>query len=375
VIEMIRKSESGQTIIIAIILLAVGSLLVLPVLQHVFTNVNYNQRIECRTLTDYSADAGLQLATCYIYNDPAVYTASPLSENFTVNGKTVFVNAEYVGGGLFSVNSTASGGNCGSTTIRSFINLSHGAFAYALAAQADLIIDNSNVDTYPDLGEGAPVHSNSNIDISGPKFSTRKIYGDTSAVGTVTGWEDNVVGEVEEGSDNLTFPSANAVLYKTIAQEGGTHVGDLAYSGGGNYTAGPLYITGSLTVDAWTILNLDGPLYIDGDLIVNNGIILGNEHVLSEGSATITGGAYYGSEFIPVVTSIYQDITVAGPGVAETVLFAPNGNISLDNVELYGAAGGIQVIVENSFIWYSERLHGRADLPGSQLYPLTYSYD
>jgi len=108
---------------------------------------------------------------------------------------------------------------------------------------------------------------------------------------------------------------------------------------------------------------------------VSNGVIVGNEHVLCEGDITITGGAYYGSEMIPVITSVYGDITVAGPGVAETVLYAPEGIVYLSNVELYGAAGGATVTVTNSYIWYSEELHGRADLPGSELYPLTYSYD
>lgn len=373
---MFRKSESGQTIIIALILLAVGSLLVIPVLQHVFTNLNYNQTIDCRTLNDYSADAGLQYATCMIYNDPGTYTTSPLSVNFTVNGRTVEVNAEYGGGGLFSINSTAIGGPCGSTTIRSFVSLSHGAFAYALAAKGELTIDNASVDTYPELGVGAPIHANNNINITGPKKDARKVYGDASAVGTISGQEYVAEGfEIEEYSDNLTFPTTNAELYKTIAEEGDTHVGDLQYSGGGSYNVGPLYITGDLTVDAWTVVTLDGPLYVDGNITVNNGVMIGNEHVLCEGSVTITGGAYFGSEFIPVITSIYQDITVDGPGVAETVLFAPNGNLILNNVTLYGAAGGANVTVGNSEIWYSEKLHGRADLPGSELYPITYSYD
>ena len=371
---MFRKTESGQTLILALALLVVGGLLVLPVLTNTFTNLNYNQTIECRTLNDYSADAGLQYATCKIYNDPGTYTTTPLSENFTVNGRTVNVNAAYGGGGRCSINSTARGGPCGSTTIRSFVSLSHGAFAYALAAKGDLTIDNANVDTYPELGIGAPIHANTNIDISEPSKSTRKVYGNASAVGTITG-EEYVTGNVTPGSDNLAFPNTNDELYKTIAQDGGTHVGNLQYSGGGSYNVGPLYITGDLIVDAWTVVELDGPLYVDGNVTVNNGVLVGNEHVLCEGDVTITGGAYFGSEFIPVITSVYGDIAVDGPGVAETVLFAPNGNVILNNVELYGAAGGVNVIVDNSNIWYSEKLHGRADLPGSELYPLTYSYD
>ncbi|MBU2535042.1 MAG: hypothetical protein ABIK32_08220 [Chloroflexota bacterium] len=369
---MFRKSESGQTIVIALILLAVGSLLVIPVLNHVFTNLNYNQTIECRTLNDYSADAGVQYATCKIYNNAAAYAESAVTENFTANDRTVDVTIEYIGGGLYSINSTAHGGGCGSTTIRSFVNISHGSFAYALAAKQDLTINNTNVDTHPDQGLGAPIHSNINIDISGPPKGERKIWGDASAVGTITG-EGYVTGNVTQGSDNLTFPTTNAELYKTIAQEGGT-VDNLEFSGGGTFdNVGPKYVTGNMIVDAWTTVVLAGPLYIDGYLQVNNGNIEGREHIICEGDVQILGGGY-GSEDIPVITSLYGDITLQGP-VVDAVLYAPNGTVLLENLELYGAAGGLQVTVDNSLIWYSEKLHGRADLPGSELYPLTYSYD
>jgi len=369
---MSRKTESGQTLILALALLVVGGLLVLPVLTNTFTNLNYNQTIECRTLNDYSADAGLQYVICKIYNYPGAYIESPLAENFTINGRTVNVNAGYGGGGLFSINSTASGGGCGSTTIRSFVSLSHGAFAYALAAMDSIIINNTSVDSFPDPGF-APIHSNNTIDISGPKKGGQtQINGDASAATTITG-QEYVLGEIEEYSDNVTFPTTNAELYKTIAKEGDTHSGDLTYSGGGSYNVGPLYITGSLTVDANTTLVLQGPLYIDGNLEINNGHIDGNEHIICEGYAQIFGGGY-GSEFIPVITSLYDNIMLEGP-LVDAVLYAPNGSVTLSNLELYGAAGGVQVNVDNSFIWYSEQLHGRADLPGSELYPLTYSYD
>ena len=356
-------------------MLAVGSLLVLPVLQHVFTNLNYNQTIECRTLNDYSADAGLQYVICKIYNDPGTYTTAPLSENFTVNGRTVNVNAVYGGGGLFSINSTATGGPCGSTTIRSFVSLSHGAFAYALASKANLTISNSNVDTFPYPGVGAPVHSNNNMVITEPKKSSNKIWGDASAMGTIEGQEHVADGyEIEEYSDNLTFPNTNAELYKTIAEEGGTWPGD--YTVSGTEELGPLYITGSLIVDAWNSVTLIGPLYIDGNLEVHSfASISGNEHIICEGDVIMQGGIYYGSELIPVITSLYGDIQIPAPAVVEAVLYAPNGTVYLSNMQLFGAAGGAQVTARASGIWYSAQLHGRADLPGSELYPLTYSYD
>ena len=369
--KLFKNRQSGQVLIMALILLAVGSLLVIPLLRQSFTNLGYHQSIECQTLNSYSADAGLVYATAKIYGDSGTYTETPLEESFELNGRTVNVTAIYQGGGVFSVNSTASGGGCGRTRIRAIVNISHGAFAFALAAKDSLGIYNSVVDSFPDSGDG-DIHSNNTIDIAGPKKGQTAVNGDATAVGTISG-QEYVNGEVFPYSANLTFPITNAELYETIAKEGGTHNGDLQYSGGGTHNVGPLYITGNLIVDAWTVVVLEGPLYVLGYVQVNNGHIEGYEHIICEGEVQIFGGGY-GSEAIPVITSLYSDITLQGP-VVDAVLYAPNGTVALTNLELFGAAGGFQVLVDNSYIWYSEKLHGRADLPGSELYPLTYSYD
>ena len=363
---MFRKTESGQTIILAIILLAVGSLLVIPVLQHVFTNLNYNQTIECRTLNDYSADAGLQYATCSIYNNPGTYTGTPLSENFTLNGRTVEVNATYAGGGLFSINSTASGGGCGQTTIRSFVSLSVGAFAYAVAAKNSLSISNTFLDSHPTSG-GGHIHSNGNISIS-----NSAILGDASCVGVITSGAEDVMGEIKEGSDAVQFPSVYAELYQTIAMEGGIWPGDWGLVGVNEI--GPLYIIGDLEIKPGAWVTLAGPIYVTGNIKGTGGFLEGEEHILCEGDINMSGGGY-GSENIPVMIAILGDIRLVG-AVVDAVVYAPEGTVDVVNVgTLYGATGGMDVYIGNTVILYSEALHGRTDLPGSELFPLTYTYD
>jgi hypothetical protein len=365
--RMLKRSESGQTIIIAIILLAVGSLLVLPVLQHVFANLNYNQTIECRTLTDYSADAGLVYATTKIYNAPGTYTAAPLSENFSLNDRVVEVNAQYMGGGLFSINSTASGGTCGRTTIRSFVNLSVGAFAFALAGINEVTISNVIIDSAPTSGEGH-IHSNADIEITG---ASTVINGDASCVGAITKGAETITGEITEGADAVQFPSVYATLYKTIAQEGGTHSGDLNLTGNGSL--GPLYITGDLDLKPGANWTLTGPLYVDGLIKGTGGHLDGEEHILTETGVILSGGGY-GSGNIPVLIAINGDVSLVGP-VVDAVIYAPVGRVDLTNIQLFGAVGGMIVSVSNAIIIYSESLHGRTDLPGSELFPLTYTYD
>jgi len=57
-------------------------------------------------------------------------------------------------------------------------------------------------------------------------------------------------------------------------------------------------------------------------------------------------------------------------------VYAPNGSVTVSNVfYLNGALGGNTVDVDNSFIYYSESLRGREDLPGGLLYTISYSYD
>ena len=350
----------------ALILLALGSLLVIPLLRQSFTNLGYHQSIECQTLNSYSADAGIVYAKAKIYMNPGTYLSTPLDVSFELNGRTVNVIADYHGGGLFSVNSTASGGGCGRTKIVSYLNISVGAFSYAVAGKNSISISNAIIDSFPDSGE-AHIYSNGDISITGVL-----VNGDAFAGGEITKGKQYIMGEIEEGADALQFPSVYDQLYKNIAQAGGNWTGDLVYSGGTHYV-GPLYITGMLDVKPGTTVILEGPLYVVGDISVNHGHLDGKEHILSEGNINITGGGY-GSENIPVITSLTGYIDLVGP-VVDAVLYAPEGQVRVQTCQLFGAMGGVDCIVSNAIIAYSQSLHGRQDLPGSELFPLTYGYE
>jgi len=363
---MLRKAEAGQTLVVALILLAAGSLLVVPVLSHVYTDLNYNRTIECRTLNDYAADAGIQRATCMIYNDPGEYTTTLLVCTFTLNGRTVDVNASYQGGGLFSITSTAYGGGCGKTTISSFINLSVGAFAYAAAAKTNLSISNSYIDSYPESG-GGHIYANGNIGIT-----NSAIWGDGYAVGTITN-PQMIMGEAHfPGADVLEFPSVYAELYAEMAMEGGIFYGTWSYTG--VRYLGPLYITGNLEIKPGATVYLTGPVYVVGQIKGTGGFLIGQEHVVCQGDINMSGGGY-GAENIPVLVTTAGKIRLVGAQVS-AVVYAPVGSAEVVNVgQLYGAVGGNSVTISNSVLLYSQSLHGRTDLPGSELYPLTYTYD
>lgn len=363
-----QNRQSGQSFIIILILLALGSTLIVSLLNQSYTTLKHNQLLVCKTINDYAADAGIKYAECKIYNDPSTYIDIPLEEVLTVNGRTVDVTAEYQSGGIFAVVSTASGDGCGKTTIRSYITISHGAFSYSVAAKTYLKISNSIIDSEPIAGRGH-IYSNGDIEVLG---SSSLVNGNAFAVGTVIKGKDLIVGTITEYAEPVQFSSVYADLYKEMAQEGGTYNGTLKVESG-TIDLGPLYITGDLEIKPGATVILTGQLYIDGNVKVEQGHIDGIDHILTEGDINMSGGGY-GSEEIPVMISIYGNAHLVGP-IVDAVVYAPQGNVSITNLTLYGAVGGNECIISNSDIIYAAVLGGRTDLPGTELYPLTYNYD
>lgn len=363
--KLLKNKESGQTLIMALILLALGSLLVVPLLNQSFTNLRYHQSNECRTLNSYSADSGVEYVLCKLYGEPGLYTETPLQESFTLNNRTVDVTAEYQGSGVFLVNSTASGGGCGSTTITTYVNLAAGSFAFAIAAKTSISLENALVDSTPE-GDNGDIHSNGNIDLVGGNVL---VSGDAYAVGTITG--ETVTGLVVEGASPIQFPGDYSGLYETMAKEGDT-IGSLTITE--DRDLGPVYIDGDLTVEAGRIVSLEGTVYVTGTITVNNGRFQGEQNVVAEGNITISGGGVF-STVVPLFTSVSGDITLSGT-LVDAVVYAPNGSVTVTNVfYLNGALGGNTVAVDNSFVYYSESLRGREDLPGGLLYTISYSYN
>ncbi|GAJ00597.1 unnamed protein product, partial [marine sediment metagenome] len=58
--NLLKNGQSGQALVMALVLLALGSLLVVPILDLAGTSLNYHQVIEKDTLETYSADSGVE---------------------------------------------------------------------------------------------------------------------------------------------------------------------------------------------------------------------------------------------------------------------------------------------------------------------------
>lgn len=376
--KLLKNKESGQVLIMALILLAAGSLLVIPLLKQSFTNVEYHQSIECRTLTNYTADSGVEYVLAKLYGNPGVYTEIPLqwngTRNGTLNDRTLDVSADYQGNGIFLVTSTASGGGC-STTITAYINLGAGSFAYAIAAKNLIRLENMTVNS--DLAGHGDIRSTEHIDLRGGNVT---VNGSASAH-TITietpPEEARVTNGVYRDASPIMFPGDYSGLYESLAKEGGTwpETGTGVWQrSGGTHSLGPLYINGDLIIDANTIVILGGTVYVTGNIEVHNARFEGEENVVAGGTITISGGAI-GSENLPLFTSVDGDIILEGTEV-HAVVYAPEGTVWVSGgVSLFGAVGGSTVEVSNATIIYAQSLQGRDDLPGGLLYTISYSYD
>jgi len=370
--------------VLALILLALGSLLVVPLLTLTGTSLNYHQLIERKTLESYSADSGVEYVLTKLYNRPGAYTSENLTASFTINDRTVNVTAHYEGSGIYKVTSIATSPNGRSTKIVCYVNLSAGAFAYVVAAKDSMTIENATVNaTNP--GE-ANIHSNGNIALIGGGVL---VDGDASAVGTITGV--TITGMVMPGSSEVAFPGDYSELYKAMAKEVGTRVGDVTLTGGNstNPIAFPsasypyAYIQGNLTILPDSYVRLTSTVYVTGIIEVKPRSVLdGNENILAEQRIRIDAGGFL-SDRIPVVISnatgddaIYCTGGTGENVVINAVVYAPNGKVTLTGkARLYGAVGGNTVVINNATITYAAQLQGRQDLPGGELHTIAYSFN
>ena len=372
------KQQRGQAFILVLILLAVGGLVIVPVLDYTTTGLRSQQISEDTMLEAYAADSGVQDALCELNNNLGAYTGTPFEKSFTINDRIVTVTATYVGGGIYKITSTATSANGGSTTIECDAILGVASVDFAVATKEKMELDNTTVDSFPDPG-GGNIHSNANIILTGCS-----VNGTASANGTITGQEQVVTGNVWEYSPEIAFPDDYSELYMAMAQDGGTHPGNMVIDE--DQPLGPLYISGNLTIENSTVI-LKGTVYVTGDIRVEGSNLDGNENIVAEGDIWIEQGAVR-SAIIPIILCIkvdgriYSEGRPEGPTIVDGVLYAPYGEVMLAQegvhlygVHLYGAVYGKTVDIQGSTITFArELLQGRQGVPGSKLGIISYSY-
>lgn len=374
--KLTKKGEAGQILILVLLLLALGPLLVVPMLRLSYSSQKYHHIAEIITLNTYAADSGIEYAKYHIYNNPGEIIASSLQENLVIDGVSVNVTAEYsYNTAAYEITSTATRA-ARSVTVYCAIVIDVGLFGHVVAVDGNLVIDDCPIIASGNLSD-ADIYTNGNIEVKGDSY----VDGDISASGDITVLPPSiVVGEIYEGVEVIEFPAIDAQIHEDKALEGGTYNGNYVLDGGTNQL-GPLYINGVLDVGGNGVLELTGTVYVTGDVSISYTEITGFGDIISEGGFDVRNYSMDIEDLLilPLFMAVNEGMSIKNDdyyvdGSTSAILYAPNGIIDVDSVDLTGCAAGAEVNLVQSTIIYPVQLRGRSDLPGAGLDILTYLF-
>ena len=251
-----KGQESGMAMIMALIALALGSLMLVPTLDYMLTGLQSTVIQERRTGELYAADAGIEKALWELTsgNLTMVESENVTLSQFPLNDATVAISIFRVAGESFptyQITSTANSTDYSSTTIESYIttfDLS-GFFDNAITTPGD-------VNEYPQVTIDGPVDDDYDPDDWPSSDQFRDYY-----------YED--VDDLTPYSDGIIWVQDNPVIGPLY------RVGDLLFDSSGAATAnltGTIYVLGNLDFSQanndYTI-DLNGQtIFVDGDIYV-----------------------------------------------------------------------------------------------------------
>ena len=289
-LRSLLREQKGQALPIALAMLAVGALVLVPLLNLTETTLRSGMREESRMYEHYAANAGIMDGIREIAADSPQLPG--VSENWTysisdTNSRDVSVTITTIDNGNWTVTSTATSGS-GSRTILSS------------RVQEQTYTPNALTSASVTIVSGATVNGNVHFD---------------STSGTLT-QEGAVNGEIIDRP--IEFPAMAEVeaFYEDAIQGAPEYVGDVNLSLGtatiGNpYSLGPIRIVGNLDIQANSegAVRLDGIVYVEGDVSVGANVrVYLNEHTLfaigTQGITTSQGSSLRGSGCIVAGSSI-----------------------------------------------------------------------
>ena len=270
------REQKGQALPIALAMLAIGSLIVVPLLNLAETALKSGIRDESRMYEHYAADAGINDGLLQIIVDNPALPA--IGENWSydiadTNTRTVAVDISRVNQTTWTIASTATGVSGNSTTLSSRVEEQSYTPDAITSASVTIV-------------SGATVNGDVHFD---------------STSGTLT-QEGTVNGEIIDRP--IEFPTIAEVeaFYDDATQGAPEYEGDLNLSLGvetigAPYSLGPIRILGNLDIQAVSTgaVRLDGIVYVEGDLTVGVNVrIRLNDHTLfiagTVGTTTISSG-------------------------------------------------------------------------------------
>ncbi len=168
------KEEAGHVFILALIILAFGSLALAPLLNYMGTGLKAGQTFEEKTSLIYAADAGIEDAIWkLIYDFLSIKDSFPdeaheYALSNKINDKNVDIVIKYVRSGTYQIKSTAGNDNGSSATVTAYVGgLTHMIYgklelSSGEVLEGDFIVD-GDVELSADAGIIGSIYSTGDI--------------------------------------------------------------------------------------------------------------------------------------------------------------------------------------------------------------------
>ena len=312
-LKKVISNESGRILVWTLVILALGTLLIPPLLARVSANLLASRAIEEGLKEQYAADSGVEYALLQLQSGITTGQSPP----YIINNKKVNVTwGEYPGiTDTYKITSTATSDIYeSSTTIESYIGkitMIRSVFNYAAAAlgngvEGDCDLDfggNSDIDA--DVELGGDVYANGNVCTHGNAMS---IDGDAAATGEIDDPHNTIEGVKEEDAPPLVAPDIDIPAYKTEAE---------------TVECGPINYPGGLTIDSPDdYAALQYPVHVEGDLDIS------------------ADGTFTGAVCVTGDLSISSEVTFMGPVKVEGALdISSNEVITFEDTGYVGGSG------------------------------------
>jgi len=249
------NSQKGQALPLAILALALGTLVITPFLGHASSSLTGSRVYEQGITELYSCDSGIEYAIWGLMNGELEVPEGEIEilPEFTINNKTVNVIVENQGSQIYLITATATSEDGHSMTIESYV-LSGGGWS------SDGDIDE---DTEGDVYIDGDANIGGNVEVDGSVYATGDVTLSNNA--EVTG--DVVAGDELELMNNAII-GGDVSVGGDLTLNNNSEIGSIEV--GGNVCAG-----GDISLENNTIIY--GSVYTTGNIDMSGNSIIKGE--------------------------------------------------------------------------------------------------
>lgn len=256
----------GQTMIIAIIFLAVVLILIASMFSRVSNFLQLGAKSVGSEQARNLAEAGVEKALWQLNETAGAYTGEANAQIGTTGTFTTTI--ENKNANLKTITATGFIPNSTSPRFKQVIKVDTLISAEQISFNYAVQVGTGGVTMQNSATINGTVYSNkTGVGIQG--YNSAQINGDAYAVGTISSPDPLVVGTKYQSQPASEMPSVDYQQWRDLAAAGGTTSCSCTLDQGVT-NAGPRKYQGDLTIQNGATLNMQGPIWISGNLTVQN---------------------------------------------------------------------------------------------------------